>query len=225
MTREQLRGSLLLLLAVAASLLITTLALDAWMPDSDLEKSAQVIQGYAAAFTLLAGALFAAFRFDLFRNFIPHANISQQVSHRAISDSYVHILVTATLTNNSKVKMDFREGFCRLQLLGSHTDSEVEEIYRQVFAEDNPRARRDFQWTTLDEMPLSWDRNELIIEPGGSHQETCEFIVTAAVTSVLAYSYFYNPAAPVKPEGWGVTTAYDIMGSDGSVEVLNAVQE
>ena len=211
MNRGQWQGGALILLCVGLLLVSATLALSLTMPKWDLEKSAQLIQTYAVSLTVLAGGLFAAVRFELFRNFIPHVTISQVVSHRPISDSYVHLMVTVTLHNSSKVKIDFRECYFQLQKLAPTSDGEVERLYEEVFNSEDPDGPKEFQWNALYKKGHSWRRNELIVEPGETHQETCEFIVTSEVASVLAYTYFYNPRQPHVPEGWGVTTAYDIM--------------
>ncbi len=214
MYREQWQGGILILTGVTLLLVICAVVVPALVPDSDITKASQIIQAFVASFILLSAGAFAAVRFELFRSFIPHLTLGQEITHRPISDSYVHLLVTTTVRNGSKVKEDLLRGYCRLQLLGPYSDSDVESIYREVFSDGHPDRQRDFQWETLDEKALMWNRNELTIEPGGSHQETCEFVVAAGVTSVFAYSYFYNSRKPFNPEGWGVATAHDIIGLD-----------
>lgn len=219
MTREQLRVSALIILGVAVFQLAATVLLEIWPPSTGLDKSVQIIQGYAAGFLLMAGGLFAAVRFELFRNFIPHVTLTQTLSHRAISDSYVHLLLTVTLHNSSKVKIDFRECYFRLQLLAPASDEEVESLYAEVFLSEAPDSPSDFQWPTLERKFRPWRRNELLVEPGETLQETCEFIVRAGVRSVLAYTYFRNPRQPSIPEGWGVTTVYDIIAPPNEKEL------
>ena len=219
MRREQRVGSYFVLVVILFGLILATFIL--WDIDlgDDPAKIPPVIQAYITSFILMAAAIFAAARFELFRNFIPHIAVKQKVTHRAISNSYLHVLVTTTIHNNSKVKMDFSEGICRLQRLGQYADAEVEDIYRQKFLEDTPSGNRDFQWETLDEVPLSWDGKVLTVEPGGSHRETCEFIVNVGVTSLLAHTYFRGLNTLPVPEGWGVTTAHDIIILEQAHEV------
>ena len=60
----------------------------------------------------------------------------------------------------------------------------------------------------------TWNENELIVEPGASHPETFEFIVSREVRAVLIDTYFYNQTYEgysMKSKGWGATTAYDII--------------
>ena len=76
------------------------------------------------------------------------------------------------------------------------------------------RKTRDIQWTTLEEIERAWDEGELIIEPNESHQEACEFIVTAGVASVLIYTYFHNSRYSTNArtaQGWSATSVLDIM--------------
>ena len=221
MRREHRAGSYLVLVAVLLGLIITTWYLWTFNFDSDMAKIPPVIQAYVTSFVLLAAGVFAAARFELFRNLIPHIAVEQKVTHRPISDSYVHILVTTTLHNRSKVKADFSGGLCRLQRLGPHSDEGVEEIYRQKLSGDSVPASRTFHWDTLEVERINWNGMGLTVEPGGVHQETCEFIVSSDVTSLLAHTYFSALNALTVPASWGVTTVHDIIGRQQSHEVSN----
>ena len=50
----------------------------------------------------------------------------------------------------------------------------------------------NLQWPLLDEVPRPSARSKLVVEPGELHQETCEFIISSEVKSVLVYTYFHN---------------------------------
>ena len=68
-------------------------------------------------------------------------------------------------------------------------------------------------------MPRIWDVNELTVEPGESHQEAYEFIVSTEVESVIVYTYYYNSRDDSEaPEGWGAATVYDIVGGSSLAE-------
>ena len=175
---------------------------------STVKDLAGIVQAIFTIGAIGAGAAFATYKLRQFRDFKPHVTITQTITHRVLNDSYVHLIATATLHNSSKVKLDFRKGYFRLQMISPVSNEDVESLYAEVF---EYKERRHFQWPTLDEMARSWLRDELIIEPGESHQETCEFILSAGVQSVLVYTYFYNPRHPHVPEGWGATTVHDIM--------------
>ena len=123
----------------------------------------------------------------------------------------MHIAVTSTLLNSSRVKIELHKDTFALLQVAPMPDETVERLYSQVFQE---RQYEDLQWPTLDEVERTWREGELIVEPGESHQESCEFIVSADVRSVVIYSYFYNARSGESaqaPEGWGATTVYDIV--------------
>ena len=56
-------------------------------------------------------AIFAYRKLQLFRDFEPHLTITQAVTHRPIGTQYVHIAVTATLHNSSKVRVEIADDF------------------------------------------------------------------------------------------------------------------
>lgn len=192
-----------------AALLLMSGAMYLWLPDiGKTGDLARIIQASVTVIIVAVGAMFAAVKFQIFRESAPHVTVTQTVTHRRIGDSYVHLMVTATLYNSSKVKMDFRRARFRLHQVAPATDEEVEMLYSDVFVE---QKHRSLQWPVLDTVNRTWERNGLIVEPGESHRESCEFFVTTGVESVLIDSFFYNPRQPAIPQGWGTATAYDII--------------
>lgn len=195
-----------------------------FLPRSDVFKDVSaVLQSFITALAIAAGGYFALFKLQVFRNLQPHLTIAHEVSHRIVSDSYAHISVTAVLRNSSRVKVELREGFFRLQQVSPATDEEVEDLYAEVFAEEHGdgsekqrKKKEHIRWPVLDTHNLirpEGELGELVVEPGGSHPETYEFIVPRNVESVLIYTYFYNPAyseGSGVAEGWHATTVYDI---------------
>lgn len=187
---------------------VLALALHLTLPDASRTRElAWTVQASAAALAIAVGGVFAAYKWQVFRDFAPHLTVSHNVSHRRISSSYIHIDATAVLYNSSKVQIGLREGLVRLQQIAPASDAEVEQLYAQVFTR---RAEEYLQWHTSEEMSRIWDKDEFIIEPGETHQETFEFIVSTGVRSVMIYTYFYNPRS-TEPRGWGASTVYDIV--------------
>ena len=176
----------------------------------DLKDTSAIVQAFVAAFAILAAGIFAAYKLQIFRNLQPHLTISHEITHRVVSDSYVHISVTAVLRNSSRVKVEIEEGSFHLLRIAPVTDEEVERLYEQVFRD---ASKKNLQWEILDEINRDWNSGELIVEPGESHPETYEFIVSREFRSVLVYTYFYNPAyseGAGVAQGWHATTVYDI---------------
>lgn len=204
-----MKGAAIYFISIMGLLALFALSAYLWLPDTSLASDVtRIVQASVTAIAIAAGGVFAGVKLQVFRDFAPHVTIHQTVSHRAIGDSYVHIFVTATLHNSSKVRLDFRRGFFRIQGISPLSDVEVEETYADVFV---MRNNRDFQWQTIDEAPREWSKNDLIVEPGESHPETCEFIVSREVKAVVVHTYMYNSKHPAIPQGWGATTAHDII--------------
>ena len=163
---------------------------------------------------IVVGGVFALVKFQVFRTFEPHLTVTHEVSHRFVSPSYVHIDVTATLHNSSRVKVEVEDAYFSLQQIAPLLDEQIDDLYTQVIVDEE---FTHFQWPRLYKVPWEWLAGDLIVEPGESHQETCEFIVEIGIASVGVYTYFYNPdfreGANVA-EGWGTYTVYDIVNED-----------
>ncbi len=169
---------------------------------------AGILQAVVTAAAVLVGGVYAAYKLQVFRDFAPHLSIAHEMSHRLIGGGYLHISVIATLHNNSKVKIDLRHGFFRLQQVAPIAKEDAERLYVQVFVS----GENDFlQWPTLDEVRRTWSGNKMVIEPGEAHLETCEFIVSMDVGSVIMYTYFYDANDLSHADGWSATTVYDIV--------------
>ena len=175
-----------------------------------------VAQSIITILAILVGGVFAILKFQLFRDFEPHLSISQVVSHRFVGSKYVHIAVTSLLSNNSRVRLELNSGFVRVQKIAPTTDADVVDLYAQVFLQNE---QEDLQWPTLDEFQRTSTRERLMIEPGESHQETCEFIISVDVQSILVHTYFYNSRYSLgsrSAEGWAATTFHDMIGQPTS---------
>ena len=208
----------LLCVAVFGALSVTiVLGITQWVTDDDhFMQSSRSFQAIATITLICVGGIFAYRRLQLFRTFEPHLTISHNIRHRHIGDSYTHIDVTAILRNSSKVQVEILEGFFLLQQIAPETDEEIEELYTQVFTD---KEHEDFQWATLERIEGSWRKGELIVEPGESHPETYEFVVSRSVECVLIYTYFYDSRFSrdtTRPRGWVATTVYDIVRHDRS---------
>ena len=200
----------IVIVAVLSLLVGAAFALNLALDETESAKDlVEIIQLCVVASAILIGGFFALYKLQIFRDLEPHLTVSQKVSHRVVGNEYIHVEMTATLHNSSRVKIEVREGLFRLQQIAPLSDEEIVELYAQVFIDEESKH---LQWPTLEEVDRNWAANELIVEPGESHQETYEFIVSREVTSVMVYAYFYNSRYPKSPsEGWGATTVHDIL--------------
>lgn len=199
-----------------------------------------VIDSAESVFTVAAIVIAGTFAWrnrSIFRHRSPHIDITHEVTHRATSESYVHLAVTINLHNGSNVKVEFRDALFVLQLLAPMTDSEVEGLYYEV--PENQQVEEPFavQWDKLEEIWSRWDKDEFSVEPGETAAHTTEFVVPLDVASVLITTYMYNSKTMGKiddrlespigagkrkrrllrwrevegPRGWTRVTAHDIV--------------
>ena len=201
----------LLLAAIAVLFLIFV---DDWSDRSSFQGWADIFQSLVTILAIIVGGIFALFKLQAFRDFDPHLTISHKVSHRPIGDGYLHIDVTATLHNSSKVRVEIRKGVLLLQRISPTSDTEIERLFEQTFVRNE---KRSLQWPTLYDVDSVWDKGELTVEPGESHHETIEFIISTDVESVIIYTYFSNSRfrqSSPSPKGWAASTIYDISNSN-----------
>ena len=216
MNNLRFRAVLFIALAIGvicmAIVATTFVPVDIYPHGERLRDYALFVQGVVTTVAIGAGAYVADRRFQIFRTFQPHLTITHRITHRQLSESYIHIEVTAVLHNRSRVKTDLRRGFVSLMGVAPVSDEEAEFLYTRS---EEGRNYRAIQWPELDYLECIWDAGELVVEPGESHSETFEFIVEETdYTSILAYTYFYNTEDEDGDEsagGWAATTVYDIL--------------
>ena len=196
-------------LAVALTVSALFLGLAVWSDAAHLKDAAAVVQALTTAAAIGIGGALAWFKLQIFRDFTPHLTISHEVGHRVISPSYALIDVTVVLHNGSKVHVELRDAIFRLQKVAPLSDEDVVELYDEVYANGEPARAR---WPKLNEVERSWGEGELMVEPGESHRESCDFIVSTDVAAARVYTFFHNPSFQEgggMARGWGATTVYD----------------
>lgn len=214
MNKAAIKKTILITVIVLALIAAAVYAASLIPGIAGLIDPARIVQAIVIAVATIMTAYIAQDRLQIFRTFEPHLTIEQQVSHRHIGESYIHIGVTAILRNSSKVKVEVRDALFHLYKIAPIQDDDIEKLYAEVFVDED--GFRDIQWDTLYEMSRTWVENEFIIEPNETHREPFEFIISDDVRSVLVYTYFYNLSSQDSPEGWGATTFYDIPRKRGS---------
>lgn len=199
----------------------------------NIKDWSQIAQAIATVLAIGLGGLFAWRNSQVFRAKAPHVSISHEVSHRFVGAEFIHISLTVVLHNSSRVNIEFLDGFASLQQISPSSDKTVDELYDKL---SNERERQYLQWPTREMFRRSWNKDELIVEPGESETEVFEFIVSKDIKSVLLTSYFYNSRVLGKidnthevtdaprsrgtirrwreakgPRGWSRATVYDII--------------
>ena len=184
---------------------------------SGVKDLASVFQATVAVVAIVVGGIIALFRLEAYRDFEPHVNVTHETTYRIMNDTYAHIDVRATLHNTSKVKNEFTRALLSVQLVLPMSNEEIERIHYQVF---DLREYEEMQWPTLYIVERTWNPGELVVEPGGEHSETHEFIVPledASTVKILTYYYDQRSQRPsgnqTEPDefGWQAVTFLDIM--------------
>ena len=128
----------------------------------------------------------------IFRHRSPHINITHDITHRKISHYYTHIAVTVTLHNSSRVKVEFFDGLFVAQHLALLED-DMEDLYKESSEEISAiRISTDFPWEILEGVRCSWNKDDLIVEPGETIALPIEYVVNKDIEAVLITTYLYN---------------------------------
>ena len=213
-----LAAAILIGVAIAAAIGAAFL-LDAFLPGSGRARNIfSVIQSFVTVIALVTAGIWAYFRFRVFRTLQPHLYIRHRVTHRYLSESYLHIELTAIVRNTSRVHVELERGVAIVQEVAPISDAEAESLNEQAFDED---AAPWIPWPIIGRMQRAWQEPNLVVEPGAIHAETFEFVVLKwEDQSLLLYTYFYNVEAQTHPKakgGWSATTVYDVVGRHGGL--------
>ncbi|CAI8053523.1 Putative acyl-CoA synthetase YngI [Geodia barretti] len=184
---RRLARDLLVVVAAITAVVAIVFLLNLWLTDPDrtnadigrISDIVGIVQLSAAAVIIVAGGVFAYRKLQLFRDFEPHLTVTQSATHRTVGTQYVHVAVTATLHNSSKVRVEIRESFFRLHQIQPLNDEYIEALYEAAF---NSEKHTDIDWPVLDEAFHRLGPNELVIEPGEYHNEPCAAVADSIDT-------------------------------------------
>lgn len=212
------------LMTVLAALVLTGIVAYILRQTLDINtfNSVMIVQSIATLIIISIGGVFAYRKLQIYRDFEPHLTITQNVSHRFIGTKYIHIMVTATLHNSSKVVIRPTKSYSRLHQIAPLTNKQIETLYDIAFSDETSDS---IQWPFLEEITREWRKGKLVIEPSEVHSESYEFIVSTDCESVLVSTYFYNPEFSSSlqiAEGWGTTSIHDIVETHAEHETTQA---
>ena len=198
-------------LALLVAAIMSGVFLAIWLLDVSFIKAFGLVQATVTVLAISAGAIFAFYKLEIFREFQPHLTITQETAHRRVGDSYVHVSVHAKLVNNSKVKIEIRDASFWMQQVAPFPDDEIEELFSNFEAQ--PSSEKYFSYPTLVEFEREWDEDEFVIEPGETASERFEFVVKDEFDAVSITAFFYDQttgADRTVQKGWAVESVYDI---------------
>ena len=180
------------------------------------QVSGDDLRNIATTLVIAGGVSVAWYKLGIFREFEPHLSIEQTVQSRRLGNSFRLIVVTAIMTNHSKVLVKPRKGYCRLAQTAPIDDFAVVGIWTDSL-ENGANTLEQFGWPVLGDVRRTWPEGDIAIEPGECHRETYQFIVDGATESVVALTAIYNPAYNEDPasraETWRCYTFHDVQSS------------
>ena len=186
---------------------------DNWSNVSRIKDVAAAIQSAVTVIAIVTGGIFALFKLQAFRDFEPHVDVTHDIRHRLMNNTYLHIDVRATLHNTSRVKIEFRRARFSVQQVLPNSNEDIREKHDQVFIKEE---KRDIQWPVLNVIDHAWDPGKLVVEPDEKHSESQEFIVLKEnAETVRIDTFFFDQrfAEPSDEFGWSATTFCDIVES------------
>ena len=161
---------------------------DNWSNVSRIKDVAAAIQSAVTVIAIVTGGIFALFKLQAFRDFEPHVDVTHDIRHRLMNNTYLHIDVRATLHNTSRVKIEFRRARFSVQQVLPNSNEDIREKHDQVFIKEE---KRDIQWPVLNVIDHAWDPGKLVVEPDEKHSESQEFIVLKENAETVRIDTFF----------------------------------
>ena len=176
-----------------------------WVASIDVWKLGMVIgtAGMASAFLV---TLYVADRnYRRSREHIPSLTLELEVVRTPTSLSYDAVMLALNAKNTGTGLCRVDHIIWRLKVVSPYDDETVAEL-RQEF-NDAPDNKQDveFPWYSVQE---SWVLEEIVIEPHQTVQMTCDFIIPAEVTAVVASAWVSNASELKEVEGWYRNTVH-----------------
>ena len=203
--------ALLFALAVGLGRLVSVGIDDGWLAalqSVDVRGVGLAAGGVATMVGVAIAALVGYYKFQLFRESRPHLTIDLTASHRKVSPRYIHIGVTARLSNTSKVKIDVKRCVWELFVVAPYHADAIDGKINNFF-DSGSALWEEFGWSMIP-----WpgtQRPDLEIEPGETDEITYDFIVSNGVQSVAVTLAVDNEYYRDNPEcGYETDAADDI---------------
>jgi hypothetical protein len=170
----------------------------------NLKRIVGITKDIVQIVAIVSAAVWATYRFGLFRERIPRGIISHEVTHRRLTNSTIHLSVTIIFSNAGHVLWSFDPtelNYTAIQKIRPLTSDELTVLEQQFDARTNP----EYEWPYIDVRSLTFG---LEVEPSDSEQIHYDFIIDNTIESILVYSYYSRHG-----RGWDASTIYDISGS------------
>ena len=135
-------------------------------------------------------ALWAIWKSRHFRETHPFLSVAQTVFCKRISDDMLHLHVTATIHNPSKVKVEPQSGYCTLRGIRRTEEGMPKDISESGDPMEDISESRDWNGSGF-------------LEPGETHRTFFNFVIPNHYTVIQSYVSIRNPYLGKDSEsGW-----------------------
>jgi hypothetical protein len=174
------------------------------------------IQSVATVIALLAGGWWTYQIFVLERETSPHANVTQVVTGKLISQKWYWIQISITAQNTGKSLVQFDDADIRVQQINPVPSNVEESIKNKKDPVEIPDLYIPWKGLCRYFRPYS-----IKLEAGESDTTEVEFLIPAWLKTVRIYTYLENTTdysgwlfwRKSNNYGWHTVTLYDLKGS------------
>ena len=178
---------------------------------SEIKNIIEVVASVLTLFAIIFGGIWSYLLFIRTRQKYPSANISQEITYRAISDDKLWLRVSVTLQNTGKVLLSLVYGQSWIQKVLPLDKATLEKVLSGQYPAR--KGEVEIEWPLLSTQHVDWKKGDREIEPSESDQVHFDFILDSEVKTIVVYSYFRN-AKKIRRKGelgWLVTRTYDLQ--------------
>lgn len=176
----------------------------------------QVAESIITIAAIMLGGSWAYWRFVYLRQKFPHANITHEITTRAIGTGIRLLHVTVTIENMGDVLLKLGDSTLRVQQI-LPLSAELAEALEQgedLFEGGNT----EILWPGVTSKDIDLAQLPMVLEPGEKDEILYDFILEDSLQTVKIYSYYSNiiespelSGESRSPEiGWKKTTFHDI---------------
>lgn len=150
----------------------------------------------------------------------PFAEQEHKISHWNLENDTLYLSVIVSLKNSGNVLLELDSSKVFVQQVRPFLN-ELKEMMNNAEIKDirEGKVQGLFQtkgmqiaWRELGYRETSWERGEVIIEPGEREEFQFDFILDSKIQTVKVISYFRNVKIGRPELGWTKTSMYDLKG-------------
>ena len=137
----------------------------------------------ALAVSIIGGAVIAAWRLNIFRDFQPSVTIELEVHSCETAPSWTAITISARITNTSRVKITIPETHWGVRSLAPYTDEWIAEHANSALSTSSVEETNFvFPWDVIHH--IAETEKSAYVEPGETHTEAVSFPISAVYRDI-----------------------------------------